>query len=260
MLRITKTCFAILLAFCMLLSGCASLPPQQTTPPTADTVSTEPTFTEPLFSRSDMLEAYRMALQRFYDEHIWPDGSEAAYDEAFDSMDENYFAIADVDGDGDEELIISFSSTYTAGMLCGVFGYDNASGTLHSQLWEFPAVSWYPNGVLKADASHNHSLCMDFWPYNFYRYDALTDSYKFTVSVSAWNREEYPTDFSSDAAFPEEKAEGGNLVYLLTRDEETKILSPSEFDRWETENFGEALPLDITWQPLQDAYIHRVTD
>lgn len=185
--------------------------------------------------------AYVLALQDFLFTHQWPDGTDLAHNNDFGSVEQNYFAIADVDGDGRDELILSYSTAPMAGMSERVYGYDEENNTLTEKLSAFPAVTYYAGGVVKMDWSHNQGLAGDFWPYSVARYNAEMGRYEIVMLVDAWERsmkeEGYPADVDRENA---------GIVYLVTmtgEDEET--LSKSAFARRLQENglFPEELPV-----------------
>ena len=55
---------------------------------------------------ADRLTAYRAALETLYQQHRYPDGEEADFSTEEGAETENSFALCDVDGDGQEELIL----------------------------------------------------------------------------------------------------------------------------------------------------------
>ena len=133
-----------------------------------------------------------------------PEGDmiEAPYD-ADAEMADNTYAITDIDGDGYEELIISYSTASMAGMFCVIYGYNPETDTLTREFMSFPSVTFYDNGMIKADASHNHSYG-ELWPFGLYQYDAGTDSYTQIGYTDSWSKELTATfyDYSSEQELP----------------------------------------------------------
>lgn len=120
-------------------------------------------------------EAYIFTLENLYTNRIWPDGTEM---DLMGDMSENAFAIYDIDGDGEDELIIQYISTAMAGMREAIYGYDSETGALCQKLNEFPELTFYDNGFIRADASHNQSDDPEAWPYTMYQYKKETNTYE----------------------------------------------------------------------------------
>ena len=133
-----------------------------------------------------------------------PEGDmiEAPYDSNAEMMD-NTYAITDIDGDGYEELIINYSTASMAGMFAAIYGYNPETDTLTQEFVSFPSVTFYDNGIIKADSSHNHSYG-ELWPFGLYQYDADTDSYKQIGYADSWSKELAATyyDYSSEQELP----------------------------------------------------------
>lgn len=120
-------------------------------------------------------EAYASALYNLYANHIWPNGEDA---EVMGGSTSNLFAICDIDRDGREELIIEYCSASMAGMKAVIYEYDSESDALQEELCEFPALTFYDNGFIRADWSHNQSDNEKEWPYTMYQYDENSDFYR----------------------------------------------------------------------------------
>ena len=90
------------------------------------------------------------------------------------------YAVQDIDGDGREELLLSFPDAETiAGMTYYIYDYSRTTGKLYCQISGYPDFTIYDNGYLKGEMSHNHgrSSLDDFWPYQLYVYNAQKDVY-----------------------------------------------------------------------------------
>ena len=119
-----------------------------------------------------------------------PDGEldTSALDNGFGDMADNRFAVTDIDGDGREELIVSYSNACTAGMFERVYDYDPVLGELKDEFCAYPALTYYDNGFIKADWSHNQGYG-ELWPFTLYRYDEESDSYVEAGTVATWDKE-----------------------------------------------------------------------
>lgn len=121
-------------------------------------------------------EAYKAALENIYVNHVFPDGTTCKY---FDAQDlaNSQFTILDIDGDGEEELIIQYVSGPMGGMREVIYSFSGGD-FLGEELLEFPPLVYYDNGFIRADSSHNQGNDTDGWPYVMYQYMEESDSYK----------------------------------------------------------------------------------
>lgn len=207
----------------------------------------------------ELLEAkrksrYADALVQFIYAGTWPDGSMVEeFDTEFGSIEENQFSIWDVDGDGEEELIISYSTASMAGMQENIYGYDSETDTVYQELVEFPSITYYENGWLEAGASHNHSMGMDFWPYSLYQYDATTKNYELVGTVDAWDKSYFPESYSGEA-FPEEvDQDGDGILYFFHEGEDTSYengMDETAYEEWYASMLNDAKSLDVSWKAL----------
>ena len=199
-------------------------------------------------------EAYYSALETLYKTYTLPDGTNLGYNEISD-LSENQFAIYDIDQDGKEELIIVWTSTYTAGMSGIVYGYDNASGTMKTELFEYPAQTFYDNGVVEVLVSHNHGLAGeidDFWPYTFYRYDKDTDTYLCAAEVDAWNKAYYEKDYDGNV-FPDElDADGDGILYKVLIGNDEKLIDLEEYKKWQESVIEGAKKVEIPFVKMTE--------
>lgn len=121
-------------------------------------------------------EAYKAALENIYVNHVFPNGTTCNYRDAQD-LAQSQFTILDIDGDGEEELIIRYVSGPMAGMREVIYSFSGGD-FLMEEFSEFPALVYYDNGFIRADASHNQGDDTDGWSYVMYQYMGDSDSYK----------------------------------------------------------------------------------
>jgi len=188
--------------------------------------------------------AYRQAL-----EDVLEDWKTAFPDE---DLSKNRFAIFDVDGDGQEELILEHASAAaTAGLSTEVCGY--VDGELVTKLSEFPDLTFYENGAVKAGWSHNQGLGGRVWPYTLYQYDAATDTYVRAGMVDAWDKALRDTDYDGNP-FPDDvDADGDWLVYYIMTGgmyERKDPVDGADHQAWLDSYTGGALPMEIPYQAL----------
>lgn len=172
-----KRLLVCVLGLSIALAGCGSADKADKEP---ETVRDEATETQQATISAEALSAYEAALTTLYNEHVLPDGSDNGYYEGDETG--NNFLIYDIDGDGRKELTINYTTTYMAGMVAAIYEYNEQSGQLRNEFQEFPALTFYDNGKIRADWSHNQGYAGNFWPFTLYEYNEIRDAY---VAVAA---------------------------------------------------------------------------
>ena len=167
------------------------------------------------------------------------------------TIEDETFAVADVDGDGEEELLVGISNTTMAGMCKVVYGYDREKDDVREEAQTFFAATFYPE-MIRVEASHNHGHAGDvLWPYTVMRYDREKDVYQDTYYVDAWSRELAEYDSLLERDYPEEiDTENDGFVYLITENGATRILNRRDFEKWEKALFDGLEPLKIDWMKM----------
>ena len=169
------------------------------------------------------------------------------------------YDIADVDGDGYEELYLVQDGGYMAAMVALIL--DGQGGKLRAELSEFPTLTAYDNGCIRADASHNHGLAGDFWPYVLYRYDAESDSYQRIAQVNAWDGRLYAQDYAGNPFPKDVDVSGAGIVYYVAENGElygedgafaVAPMDQADFEKWEASWQGNA---SVVQYPLENAII-----
>ena len=204
-------------------------------------------------------EAYKQVLTTLMDELKLPDGTEL-YDDGIYPFSQNKFAIHDVDGDGREELIISYVTGPMAGQGKNVFGYHMESDTVYRQAVAFSMV-FYDNGVIKADASHNHGRGEKLWPYTVYYYSPVTDDYRYGVYVDSWEKAYYG-ETAQRTLFPTDAdADGDGIVYYLMPYDDYSYSNPidgPEYNDWYTHLIGTAEIMKPTYYEMTKENVEKL--
>lgn len=220
-----------------------------------------PSFEEPAAvppsGEEACLPAFGKVLWDAYQQGLLPDGSVLDYDGTESAADQS-FALADVDGDGQEELLLFWENATMAGMMGVVFGCDG--GAVYEELVEFPALTFYDNGIVQAEWSHNQGLAGEFWPYNLYRYDAENDGYQFVGSVDAWDKRVSEKDYESGSFPADIDADGDGVVYYLRSAdwdgrEDLPLVDGPDYESWRAAYLDGAEKLDIPFQKLTEEHI-----
>lgn len=207
----------------------------------------------------EQIQAYWTVLTDIYHYQIFPGGRDLGYD-GF-PMSDNRFALEDVDRDGSVELIVIYSTTYTAGQAHIIYDYDASTGGVREQFIEYPAVVYFDNGILMVDASHNHTLSEKVWPYTLYQYNAESDSYDVIAQVEAWDKDLSDTDYEGNA-FPDDVDKDGDLtVYYIMDADNYELKDPvdlEEYEKWFESYRGDAEVIRPSYMELTEENISKL--
>lgn len=186
-----------------------------------------------------------------------PDGEldTSSLDAGFGEMRDNHFAVTDIDGDGREELIVSYANATMAGMMEIVYDYDPVLGELKRELTQWPALTYYDNGIIKAEASHNHTHG-EFWPFALYQYETESDSYKQIAYVHTWDKEF--SDVYEGQPFPDElDTDGDGTLFNISEGPEASYeyedyqYNQADFETWYDGIMEGANQVSIDYQPME---------
>ncbi len=205
---------------------------------------------------TEQIQAYWTVLTDIYHYQIFPGGRELGYDGW--PMSDNRFALGDIDGDGSVELIVLYCTTSTSGHAEIIYDYDASTGGVREQFIEYPAVVHFDNGILKVDASHNHTLSEKIWPYTLYQYNAESDSYDVIAQVEAWDKEIRDTDYEGNAFPNDVDADGDQTVYYIMETDEYANRAPidgKEYDQWYEAHRNGAGTITIPYMALTEENI-----
>lgn len=213
----------------------------------------------------DARKAYTHILENLLHNAILPDRTDSV--SGFDNMTDNTFAVADVDGDGREELVLLTRPDVYAGYM----GYilDHHDGALVIQHKGFPSFTFYSNGAFKEDDSHAQgSWTSQFWPHSLYRYLPETDSYEKVGHVDAWEKDVSDHPQSTLPPFPSEKDKSGaGILFYITPagalGPEFTAYSEEPVDQsvyldWLKPYLGDARPIELNYLSLTEENIARL--
>lgn len=221
-------------------------------------ISLQPEATEETapYDRAAALEAYRFALQQISFEHMYPDGTDTGFDGDVGFIEDNNFALFDVNGDGLEELIVKFVTAPMDQNAETVYAYDADTGTVKQLLSVYPQVTYYPGGIVKELWFHGSGLAgEDYWPYTLYRYNSESGIYECIAEVNMWSRDVDVVNYKGDPYPDDIDAEGAGTVFIVTQGDQTTTVSMSAYTAWLEELLGSAEPMTIPYQALTEDHI-----
>ena len=228
-----------------------------------NTPASTPTQTPAGVDQNDELyAAYSDALNTLVKTHKLPDGTDAA--ELTGDMANNKFALHDVDNDGKVELLLMYTDTYMAGQTGYVFAYDEQTKKLNTELSEFPLLTFYDNGAVKAEWSHNQGRAGEnFWPYSLYQYAPETDSYALIGMVDAWDKTYAETDDQNNPFPSDIDKSGTGIVYYIMENGEydtTHPIDASDYNAWVSTHIANASQIQIQYMDLTEENILQITN
>lgn len=228
-------------------------------PETSIPAETEPATTEGFWDTPEHA-AFQKALRTIHDELYLPESGERIELWEPGTIEDESFAICDVDCDGKDELLISIYNTYIAGMCEIVYGYDEQIDDLRVEAWNYVGVTYYP-GLLRESAAHSQGYAGDvLWPYRVYVYNEAEDVYQAEYVVDAWDKAINDYDPYREIPYPEDvDTDHDGYVYIVKEGEEERFLNRRDFETWEAEIFAGKEPITIPWQKMTAWNIGLVT-
>lgn len=202
---------------------------------------------------------YSAILSQIIGEWRLPDDEldTSSLEAGFGEMRDNHFAVTDIDGDGREELIVSYANASMAGMFEMVYDYNPVSGELKREFLDFPALTYYNNGIIKAEWSHNQGPG-EFWPFTLYRYEPDSDSYETVGVVDTWDKA-IREEWYEGQPFPDElDTDGDGTMYHICKEGEVYSYkyedykyNQADFDEWFSGYTEGAKELFIEYHPME---------
>lgn len=231
-----------------------TVPAEEMTAAQKESDKNESTSTDDSFIKSRN-DTFIKVLEEVYQNHVFPNGNDYGISD-YSQISENKFAIYDIDFDGKDELIIQYTTTAMAGMIEAVFEYDSSLNTVKEEFMEFPALTYYDNGIVEAEWSHNQGLGGEFWPYTLYQYSRETDAYIEVCMVDAWDKSYVETDFPDEL-----DKDGDGIVYYIMEDGTYELKTPvdlEEYMEWRNYYLGQAEKLNIPYRNLTEENIYGI--
>lgn len=125
-------------------------------------------------TRARIHHAYAEVLSAAYYGHVLPDESPLA---TVQTGEQDRFSIVDLNGDGEEELILYCNTESAYGMVTYVWNYNTETKELTEHFGGFSPLTFYSDGLVKQESYMNNSMDTDFPPYTIYQYEKSSNSY-----------------------------------------------------------------------------------
>lgn len=209
----------------------------------------------------EMYEAYYDALINIMNNQQLPDSDYVLeFTAGFYNVSDNVFAIADIDLDGKDELLVHWKTTSMAGMQYRIYEYDPINDIWINELQGSWTPVFYDNGVITVDSLHNQGYAETIWPYGIEIYNAETDSYEDLGWVDCWDRAFTDANYP-EVQFPEEyDTDDAGVVYMIYVDGfDHEYYSQSEYDEFRFSIIGDASEISVEYYPLTEENIVSIT-
>jgi len=191
--------FLLIVLLIFILPGCSatteSIPETSNTisEPITDTTTTSEISTvttpEPTTTTEELNnirhQKYKEALLNLYNNSVEVDGSffedftREDSRECISDINQNAYAIADVDSDGNDELILRYNMYYTMSYRGIVYEYDVENESWNEEIRTSPyGMKFYDNGTLSVCDPKNQNNYSDVpFPYFIFQYNTECDDY-----------------------------------------------------------------------------------
>lgn len=213
---------------------------------------------------SEVYQAYYDALMNIKGNHTLPDGRELDYLSEAGIVEDDLFAVYDIDGDGRDEMILKWITASASGTLMYIYEYNADADAWTMELNCYPSVTVYDDGMILSESQHGQGYAVTITPYTIYTYNMNTDSYVAAGAVDCWDRI-VTDDAENGDEFPEEyDADGAGVVYMI--DYAGYIgysggycYSQGDYDDFCAGLTGDSLEVSIDFLSMSDSNIDQAT-
>lgn len=248
-----KKIVILLMSFGLLFTGCASkdvtdISQTETTSVSEDTEQYIPETPEPY-------KSYIEVVETFVNDETHPlpgqDHDDNWINENED-ISKNKFAILDINGDGEEELIIQVITTVHANWSDNVYRFNPDTNTVDLIHVFFADSTYYSNGIAEDPVANNQGSSI-IWPYTMWQYNPETFGYDEIGFVNS-EAKEYMLDPSS-FPFDLDKDKDGVIYEIQEKinDETTNYiqqLDEAAYMIWKEKYIMNATPIEIEWHSV----------
>ena len=191
--------------------------------------------------------------QNFVDHHKLPDDESIDDESINDDFGLNKIAIADINGDGNPELLIKYKTTSAREMCEYVCSFNEKTGHIVVNYIGHPDMEYFDNGCIKEYAMQNKG-----WDsvYDFLTFNEKTQEYDSGKTVLIWNKRKSPLDPNEEKPFPDKiDVTGDGFVYFISDETFESVKDPDEpvdtpvYRAWVKKYIGGAKKVEIEWFP-----------
>lgn len=207
-----------------------------------------PLFPPDAEANPDVRAAYAQVLENLLQENTLPDGSVLAYE--YSNL-YGYFALADINHDGQEELIL-----YADEIHGYILGYDQDTAQVQIVLEGSPNMEFYGDGVVKLpmiDIPRNYTV---------YQYQQQADPYQQMAKVTSWVQQLEPTNENGDPFPTWIDISGTGTVYYVEspKSQGTDPMDQSNYLVWVEETIPDSQRLTLDFLSLSQENIDALKE
>lgn len=207
-----------------------------------------PLFPPDAEANPDVRAAYAQVLENLLQENTLPDGSVLAYE--YSNL-YGYFALADINHDGQEELIL-----YADEIHGYILGYDQDTAQVQILLEGSPNMEFYSDGVVKLpmiDIPRNYTV---------YQYQQQADPYQQMAKVTSWVQQLEPTNENGDPFPTWIDISGTGTVYYVEspKSQGTDPMDQSNYLVWVEETIPDSQRLTLDFLSLSQENIDALKE
>ena len=198
---------------------------------------------------SDQLYLYKLLLK---DIHDYPLNYVDLFNNNKTDIEKCSFAVADVNDDGTDELIVNYTETYILGMYSEIFTVNN-----YNQLVSLGRYGAYPEfykyGYMVLKASHNQGPGYTIWPYSVYSYSCYSNKFNIVYSASCNNKDSSYNEFYNSYN-PAEDLDHDGVIYVVNNEKLTK----AQYDAYVNAYIPSKNKLNISWKKITNSNINNL--
>lgn len=147
--------------------------------------------------------------------------------DSFSDLSMDRFGVADIDSDGEPELLIKFVSSFVASWHTQIWNYDAASDSAKEYFACASETEFYKTGYVKELGSHNQTNG-SLWPYELSKLE--NGQLTAVCGVSSEEKE------LAGESFPEEQdTDGDGIIYYRSEAAERQPMTAEEYTAFEEE-------------------------
>ena len=195
---------------------------------------------------SDQLYLYKLLLK---DIHDYPLNYVDLLNNNKTDIEKCSFAVADVNDDGTDELIVDYTQTYTLGMYSEIFTVNDYNHLV--SLGRYGAYpEFYKYGYMVLKASHNQGPGDAIWPYSVYSYSNYSNRFNSVYSAYSIDKnKDFPNKYN-----PSEDLDHDGVIYVVNDEKLTK----AQYDAYVNAYIPSKNKLNISWKKITNSNINNL--